>query len=108
MCNWNYTQTVVQIDVATVGIVVILKKTSLPDVYITALGGLTFPQLRWIFSSYTRAKLIATGWPASAVPNSDGNDKTHLYSVHLAPQKRLSLLVLHLHLILTHISLRPS
>ena len=71
---------VVQIDVAIESLVVILKKSSLPDVCIAALGGLTFAQLRWVFSSYTVAQLTATGWPASALVNSDGNDNTHLYS----------------------------
>ena len=72
--------TVGQVDVAIESLVVILKKGSLPDLCIKALKGLTFAQLRWIFSGYTRAKLIATGWPASALANSDSNDKTHLYS----------------------------
>ena len=71
---------VVQIDVAIDGLTVILKKGSLPDVCIKALGGLTFPQLRWIFSSYTSSKLAATGWPTTALANSDKNDKTHLFS----------------------------
>ena len=70
----------IQIDVAIDGIVVILKKDSLPQKCIAALGCLTFDQLRWIFSSYTRAGLLANGWSASALANSDGNDKTHLYS----------------------------
>ena len=72
--------TVVQIDVAIESLVVILKKNLLPDICIAALGGLTLNQLRWIFSTYSRTKLIATGWPASAIPYSDGNDNTHLYS----------------------------
>ena len=71
---------VVQIDVAIDGLTVILKKGSLPDVCIKALGGLTFPQLRWIFSSYSSTKLAATGWPTTALANSDKNDKTHLFS----------------------------
>lgn len=71
---------VIQIDVAIDGLTVIIKKSSLPDVCIKALGGLTFAQLRWIFSSYTVAKLTATGWSASALANSDGSDKTHLFS----------------------------
>ena len=70
----------VQIDVAIDGLTVIIKKSSLPDVCIKAIGGLTFAQLRWMFSSYTLAKLTATGWSASALANSDGNDKTHLFS----------------------------
>ena len=79
-CAIGTMPTVTQIDVAIESVVVILKKSSLPDVCIAALGGLTFHQLRWIFSSYSRATLLATGWPASALANSDGNDNTHLYS----------------------------
>ena len=70
----------VQIDVAIDGITVIVKKGSLADTCIKALGGLTFAQLRWIYSSYTASKLTATGWPATALANSDKNDKTHLFS----------------------------
>ena len=44
------------------------------------LGGLTLDQLRWIFSNYTEAELIATGWDPSSLANSDGNDATHLWS----------------------------
>ena len=36
--------------------------------------------LRWMFSSYTSAKLAATGWPLTTLANSDKNDKTHLFS----------------------------
>ncbi len=47
---------------------------------IRALGGLTPDQVRWIFSRYTMDQLLATGWSATAVPNSDGLDDTHLWS----------------------------
>ena len=79
-CLIGTTPTVVQIDAAIDGLVVILKKSSLPQLCITALGGLTFHQLRWIFSSYTAADLTATGWLPSSLPNSDGNENTHLFS----------------------------
>ena len=79
-CKIGKRPVVVQIDVAIESLVVILKKSSLPDVCISALGGLTFNQLRWVFSSYTTAQLISNGWPASTLANSDGNDGTHLYS----------------------------
>ena len=71
---------VVQIDVAIDSLVVILKKNSLPDLCISALGGLTFAQLRWIFSSYTTTQLINLGMPPSALPFNDNIDGTHLYS----------------------------
>lgn len=47
---------------------------------IRALGGLTLDQIRWIFSSYTAAKLSTTGWNSSALTNSDNNEATHLWS----------------------------
>lgn len=71
---------VIQIDVAIDGLTMILKRGSLPDVCIKALGGLTVQHLRWMFSSYTSAKLAATGWPLTTLANSDKNDKTHLFS----------------------------
>jgi hypothetical protein len=43
-------------------------------------GGFTLGQLRWIYSSYTYAQLVANGWDKSSLPNSDGNDATHLWS----------------------------
>lgn len=44
------------------------------------LGGLTIDQVRWIFSSYTVAKLTSTGWDPTSLKNSDNNDTTHLWS----------------------------
>lgn len=41
---------------------------------------MTLDQLRWIYSNYTVNKLKATGWNASALPNSDNSDSTHLWS----------------------------
>ncbi len=43
-------------------------------------NGFTVDQLRWIYSSYTYAQLVANGWSKSALPNSDGSDSTHLWS----------------------------
>jgi len=42
--------------------------------------GLTDDQLRWIYSNYDEAQLISSGWDASALGNSDGDDSTHLWS----------------------------
>ena len=36
--------------------------------------------MRWIYSSYTEAELVASGWDGSALANSDGDDSTHLWS----------------------------
>jgi ABC-type phosphate transport system substrate-binding protein len=43
-------------------------------------NGFTIDQLRWIYSSYTYAQLVANGWNKAALPNSDGSDSTHLWS----------------------------
>ena len=50
------------------------------DQCIQSLGGLTLDQLRWIYSIYTEEDLEASGWDPTSVPNSDGNDDTHLWS----------------------------
>jgi hypothetical protein len=42
--------------------------------------GLTINQLRWIFSSFTIHELISNGWDPTALPFSDGDDSTHLWS----------------------------
>lgn len=44
------------------------------------LGGLSIDQLRWIFSSYSELQLQSSGWDAEAVPFSDGDVATHLWS----------------------------
>lgn len=90
--NWKYDCTigvsgnhsVIQIDVATVGIVVVAKKGGSANDCIDALGGLTIHQLRWIYSSYTEAELTSTGWDPSSVPNSDHDDGTHFWNELLA------------------------
>ena len=47
-------------------------------------GGLSIPQLRWMFSSFTDEELSSSSngsWNATEViPNSDGNSSTHLWS----------------------------
>lgn len=42
--------------------------------------GLTVDQLRWMYSSYTYAQLVANGWDKTSLPNYDGNDATHYWS----------------------------
>lgn len=74
------TRSVIQVDVAIDGVTVATQLGGAGDQCITALGGLTLNQLRWIFSSYTSTSLIASGWDASALANSDGDDTTHLWS----------------------------
>ena len=47
---------------------------------INILNGLTFDQLRWIFTSYDETQLIRNGWNSSSVPFSDNDNSTHLWS----------------------------
>lgn len=47
---------------------------------VSLLGGLGIDQLRWIYSSLTFTELVTEGWNPMAVPNSDGNDSTRLWS----------------------------
>merc|ERR1712194_999124 len=42
--------------------------------------GFTDDQIRWIYSNYDEAQLVASGWDASSIANSDGDDSTHLWS----------------------------
>jgi len=42
--------------------------------------GLTDDQIRWIYSNYNEEQLLASGWDASALENSDGDDSTHKWS----------------------------
>ena len=72
---------VVQIAVAIDGLTVVTSISAAGGAAcIEKMGGLTTDQLRWIFSSYSTAQLTATGWKSTAIPNSDGNEATHLWS----------------------------
>lgn len=72
--------TVRQLPVAIDGLTVSFAINSVAANCIASLKGLTVDQLRWMYSSFTRAQLIATGWDPNSVPNSDGNDNTHFWS----------------------------
>ena len=71
---------VIQIEVASDGVVVATKRGGIADFCIRRIGGLTVAQLRWIFSESSISELSADGWDPSSVPNSDGDDNTHLWS----------------------------
>jgi ABC-type phosphate transport system substrate-binding protein len=43
-------------------------------------AGLTIDQLRWIYSNYTQAQLLASGWNANALGNADASNATHKWS----------------------------
>jgi ABC-type phosphate transport system substrate-binding protein len=47
---------------------------------IELLGGLTNDQLRWTFSSFSVRELAQSGWDKNALPFSDGDESTHLWS----------------------------
>ena len=47
---------------------------------IKILNGLTFDQLRWIFTSYDESELVQHEWDSSSVPFSDNDNSTHLWS----------------------------
>ena len=72
--------TVTQLPVGLDGLSVVVKKGGAADICVSGMGGLTTDQVRWIYSDYTAAELVATGWDANSLPNSDGNDATHLWS----------------------------
>jgi len=61
-------------------VVLIVDNSSSVAECVKTLGCLTSDQIRWMFSNYTEAQLIATGWNSSALSNSDGSDETHLWS----------------------------
>jgi len=67
-------------QVAIDGLSVVTHKGGAGDECFELLGGFTLDQLRWIFSSYTEEELIATGWDATSIANSDGDETTHLWS----------------------------
>lgn len=66
----------VQIQVARQAMVPVVASTGSALDCVTSMGGLSMDQLRWIFTNYTKAELIAAGnWnAASAVPNDDGEE----------------------------------
>ena len=68
------------VDVALDGISVVLPLSGAGHACVTALGGLSKDQLRWIYSSYDEAKLKETGWNPASLKNSDGDPQTHFWS----------------------------
>jgi phosphate transport system substrate-binding protein len=74
------TRSAIQVDVAIDGLSVAVLQNGTAAQCIERLGGLSTDQLRWIFTSYGSDQLLATGWDSSSLPNSDGDDSTHLWS----------------------------
>merc|ERR1711920_380690 len=73
---------VTQLPVANDGVTVFVAADGPAADCLSLIGeaGLSIDALRWIYSSYGEADLIATGWDPSSVPNSDGDDSTRLWS----------------------------
>ncbi|KAG7342966.1 PBP superfamily domain containing protein [Nitzschia inconspicua] len=71
---------VVQIEAAVEAVVVVTKVGGVAEKCIGRLGGLTIPQLRWIYSSFTENQLRYEDWSFESTPNSDGDQSTHLWS----------------------------
>jgi ABC-type phosphate transport system substrate-binding protein len=94
ICNQgDTTRTIIQVEIATDGLTIVLVNSGAVAKGIQEAGlriaetnrginekGLRIAELRWIFSNWTMAQLIADGWNSSALANSDGNDNTHLWS----------------------------
>jgi ABC-type phosphate transport system substrate-binding protein len=84
VCNQgDKTRTVTQVEVAIDGLSVVLLNGGLVAQCVrnnVTGAGLTIDQLRWIYSNYTRAQLLASKWNASALGNADNDDATHRWS----------------------------
>jgi ABC-type phosphate transport system substrate-binding protein len=81
-CVIGTKRTVRQFPVAIDGITLAFPLGGVSAKCIASLpgNGLTIDQLRWMYSNYNFAQLVANGWDKTSLPNSDGNDSTHLWS----------------------------
>jgi phosphate transport system substrate-binding protein len=70
----------IQVPVALDGLSIAVDKNGTAASCLQKIGGLTPDQLRWIFTSYDSDQLRATGWDPESIPNSDGDESTHLWS----------------------------
>lgn len=70
----------IQVQIAIEGLMVTVKRDGVAARCIEKLGGLTTDQLRWMYSSFDEDHLRQQGWDSDSVPNSDGNQNTHLWS----------------------------
>lgn len=69
-----------EIDIVLDGITIVTAEGGASSKCVETLGGLTIEQLRWIFSNYTDSELQDTNWDPSAIPNSDNDESTKLWS----------------------------
>lgn len=70
----------IQMPVALDGLSIAVGKNGTAASCIQMLGGLSPDQLRWMFTNYDSDQLLATGWDPNSIPNSDGDESTHLWS----------------------------
>ena len=71
------TITVTQLTVAIDGLSVVMKSGGAAAACVGAMGGLTVPQLRWIFSTNSTADVaFENGLPPSAIAANDDGDST--------------------------------
>jgi ABC-type phosphate transport system substrate-binding protein len=74
-------RTVLQLQVAIDAVSITMQKGGDAAKCVEAMGGLTTDQLRWMYSSFNETQLSDNGWNGTAaLPNSDGNASTHLWS----------------------------
>jgi len=71
---------VIQVEVAVDGVVVIFAAGSSGERCVRLIGGLTLDQIRWMYSNYSDEELENTGWDSSGLTNSDFDSNTHLWS----------------------------
>jgi ABC-type phosphate transport system substrate-binding protein len=71
-----------KIEVGVEGAALATSQTGAAAECLEKLGGLSLDQLRWMSSSLTETELVeeADGWDVNAVPYSDRNDVTRLWS----------------------------
>jgi ABC-type phosphate transport system substrate-binding protein len=71
-----------QLPVANDGVTVFAAADGPAAECLSIIGsdGLSIDALRWIYSSYGEAELLASGWDKTSVPNSDGDDSTRYWS----------------------------
>ena len=73
---------VTQIDVAIDGVTIALNAGAAAQCIQGQTNGvgLTIDQLRWMYSNYSKAQLIQSGWSNTAIPFDDNNETSHKWT----------------------------
>ena len=88
---------VTQIDVAIDGVTIALNGGAAAQCIQDQTNGvgLTIDQLRWMYSNYSKAQLIQSGWSNTAIPFDDNNETSHkwneMFSGPLCPNGEIKL-----------------